>query len=276
MADIKRINSILEEASQSLTRTRGFAPDDDLMIGVDLGTASVVLTVLDSQKRPVACEMEYAEVVRDGLVVDYLGAMTIVKRLKEKLESRLGIGLVHAAIAVPPGTHPADIATHRHVVEACELEVTGIVDEPTAANEVLDICNGVVVDIGGGTTGLTVFSDGKPVYTADEATGGTHISLVLMGGRKISFEEAEEIKRNPQMTAEVFGAVKPVLQKMAHIVKSHIEGYSVDNIWLVGGTCCLRGIEDVFHQETGIPIYKPQYPELVTPLGIAMSCLSRT
>ena len=70
------------------------------------------------------------------------------------------------------------------------MEVTAILDEPTAANAVLGIENGVIVDIGGGTTGLSILKDGKVIYTADEATGGTHLSLVIAGNYRISFEEA--------------------------------------------------------------------------------------
>jgi len=272
MVDTTRSEGLLHAAALTISENGSFSARDGVFLGVDLGTASVVLIALDSQKNPIACEIEYSGVVRDGLVVDYMGAVNIVKRLKAKLETRLGARLSRAAIAVPPGTNPKDAGTHRHVVEASNTEVTTIVDEPTAANEVLGIRDGVVVDIGGGTTGLTVFKDGRPVLTADEPTGGYHISLVLMGGRKISFEEAEELKRDPSKAGEVLVEVKPVIQKMAGIVTRYIKGHNADNIWLVGGTCCLPGVEKIFQQETGLPSFKPVHPHLVTPLGIAMSC----
>jgi len=266
--------NLLNAAYLSITENGSYTPEDKLLLGVDLGTASVVLIVLDSKKAPIACEIEYTKVVRDGLVVDYQGAVSVVRRLKFKLEARLGVNLSCAAIAVPPGTKPADAGTHRHVVESNELEVTAIVDEPTAANEVLGIQNGVVVDIGGGTTGLTIFENGQPSYTADEATGGIHISLVLMGGRKISFEEAEELKR--EQSKEIMGEVQPVIQKMASIVKKHIKDHKPAGIWLVGGTCCLPEIDTIFEKEIGIPSHIPEHPQLVTPLGIAMSCVIPT
>ena len=50
--------------------------------GVDLGTACVVLAVLDENYRPVAGAYRYADVVRDGMVVDYIGAVKIVRELK--------------------------------------------------------------------------------------------------------------------------------------------------------------------------------------------------
>ena len=56
--------------------------------GVDLGTACVVIAVLDENFEPVAGAYKYADVVRDGMVVDYVGAVRIVKQLKEEIELR--------------------------------------------------------------------------------------------------------------------------------------------------------------------------------------------
>jgi len=240
--------------------------------GVDLGTASVIMVVLDGSGEPVACEMEPCQVARDGLVVDYMGAIEIVKRLKEKLEMRLSVKLSDAAIAVPPGTSRANAGTHRHVTEAADLEVVEIVEEPVAANAVLQIQNGVVIDIGGGTTGLSIINDGQVVYSADEPTGGIHISLVLMGRYKLNYEQAEAHKQDPNNAKEVGAAALPVLEKMAGIVQRHIRGYDVQESWLVGGTSCLPGIEQVFSRVLGVPAYKPVRPMLVTPLGIALCC----
>ena len=175
-------------------------------VGVDLGTACVVTIVLDENREPVAGIYEYADVVRDGMVVDYIGAVKIVQRMKEKLEKELGIErLLYAAAAIPPGTDSLDGGAVRNVVEAAGYIVTSLKDEPTAANEVLHIQNGAIVDIGGGTTGISIFKDGKEVYVADEPTGGTHFSLVLAGAYRKSFEDAELFKRDPSNHKEKIG-----------------------------------------------------------------------
>jgi len=246
--------------------------DEALYVGVDLGTAYIVVVVLNSAREPVACAMEFAQVVRDGVVVDYAGASRIVGGLVRRLEERLGRPLGRAAIAVPPGVGEGVCKTHRYVVESAGLDVTGVLDEPTAANAVLGVENGVIVDIGGGTTGLSVLEGGKVVHVADEPTGGTHLTLVLAGNRRMSFEQAEALKTDPARQQEILPLVRPVLQKMASIVMGHIRGRDVPAIHLVGGTCCLKGMEQVFAQETGLPVYKPANPFLVTPLGIAMNC----
>ena len=74
-------------------------------VGVDLGTACIVTVVLDENRKPVAGAYEYADVVRDGMVVDYIGAVGIVRRMKAELEKKLGVEeLLYAAAAIPPGT----------------------------------------------------------------------------------------------------------------------------------------------------------------------------
>ncbi len=247
--------------------------DEPLYVGVDLGTAYIVVVVLNARKEPVACALEFARVIKDGLVVDYTGATRIVRKLVGQLEESLGRKLERAAIAVPPGTDERTCSTHRYVVEGAGLEVTATLDEPTAANAVLGLSDGVIVDIGGGTTGLSILENGKVVYTADEATGGTHLTLVLAGNYRISLDEAENLKKQADRQREILPLVSPVLQKMAGIVNNHIQGRDISAVYLVGGTCCLRDMEKVIERELGKPVFKPANPFLVTPLGIALNCM---
>lgn len=270
--DFAAVNRQIDELERRIDAPAEISPNEQLFVGVDLGTAYIVVVVVNAEHEPVACALEFAQVVRDGLVVDYTGATRIVRKLVQELEQRLGRELELAAIAVPPGTGERECATHRHVVEGAGLTVTSILDEPTAANAVLGVENGVIVDIGGGTTGLSVLENGKVVYVADEPTGGTHLSLVLAGNYGISFEEAEAIKKDPSRQEEILPVVKPVLEKMASIIRRHIEGRDVSAIYLVGGTCCLKDMEKVIAKETGKPVCKPSNPFLVTPLGIALNC----
>ena len=239
--------------------------------GVDLGTACIVLVVLDEHDDPVACELQFASVIRDGLVVDYFETLDIVKSLKEKIEDGIGQELTHAAIAMPPGTQSNE-RTHKYIVEGAGFEVSNILDEPTAANAVLRVKNGVVVDVGGGTTGYAVINDGKVVKVGDEPTGGTHLSLVIAGSRGIPLEQAESYKQDERNHPTLFPVVRPVIEKMATIIKQGIEGCDVDTIYLCGGTCKLAGVDEVFEAVCGIPARMADNPMLITPLGIAMCC----
>jgi ethanolamine utilization protein EutJ len=246
--------------------------EEPLHVGVDLGTAYLVLVVLDQDKQPLAGEYQFAQVVRDGLVVDYLGAVDLLVEMKQRVEKRLGRQLTHAASGFPPGVHQVEVRASANVVEAAGMHCTSMVDEPTAANALLGLQNGAIVDVGGGTTGIAIFQDGEVVYTADEPTGGTHFSLVIAGAQDISFEAAEVMKVNPTEQSRLFLIIRPVMEKVASIVARHVaqSQIQVESLTFVGGTSAYPGMAAVIEDYTGLPTHIPERPVFVTPLGIAM------
>ena len=62
------------------------ASESPLWLGVDLGTCDVVSMVVDSEGQPVAVCLDWADVVRDGIVWDFFGAVTIVRRHLDTLQ----------------------------------------------------------------------------------------------------------------------------------------------------------------------------------------------
>jgi ethanolamine utilization protein EutJ len=238
--------------------------------GVDLGTAYTVLIVLNENYQPMAGEYQFAQIVRDGLVVDFIGAVDLLRELKARVEKKLGFAIVSASTGYPPGVPQAEVRATANVLHGAGLDCTGLIDEPTAANNVLKIRDGAIVDVGGGTTGIAIFRNGEVVYTADEPTGGTHFSLVIAGATGITFEEAEALKKNPNEQTRLFPVIRPVMEKVGSIINRHIEGHQVDRIYLVGGTCMYPGMTDVIQEYTGIETVLPGNPLFVTPLGIAM------
>ena len=244
-----------------------------LYAGVDLGTAYIVTAVVDAMGVPLAGAVTRSESsIRDGLVLDYMGAIRLLREqvtfCVRPASHQEGGGSLSA------GTVGRNAQAVANVLYAADLE-SPPVDEPSAAAKVLSISDGAVVDIGGGTTGISVIRDGEPIYTADEATGGTHVDLVLAGHFKVDVQEAEKIKTDPTRQREILPLVTPVFQKMASIIKEHLKGQLVDTLYLVGGTSCFPGIECVIEQETDIPVAKPSNPFLVTPLGIALACAEK-
>jgi len=267
------INSdILTEFSNLIAENKSNSFEGELKTGVDLGTANIVVSVVDSNDNPIAGATYPSTVVRDGIVVDFVGAINIVKNLKAKVEEIIGRELLTAATAIPPGIISGNVKCISNVVEAAGFEVINVLDEPTAAASVIDIKDGAVVDVGGGTTGISILKDGQVIFTADEATGGTHMTLVLAGYYGISIKEAEELKKDPKKDKEIFPIIKPVVQKMASIVKRYLNGYDVSEIYVVGGASSFEEFNDVFEKEIGIKTIKFNEPLLVTPLGIAMNC----
>lgn len=268
MVSVASVKTTMSRASAVMRRERPIAPNVPIRVGVDLGTAFTVIMVADESGKPLVGESEFTDVVRDGIVWDFAGAREAVTRLKEKVERRCGRTLTFGAVSIPPDTSNSDHRAHRYVVQGAGIECSEAVDEPTAANKVLGIENGAVVDIGGGTTGIAIIKDGKVVSTMDEPSGGTHLSLVLAGALGIEFAEAEKAKRNSRNHSKFLPIVTPVLEKLATIVKRGVSGYEVEKIHLVGGTSSFTGISEIMTQVTGLPCVVAPHPELVTPLGV--------
>lgn len=263
---IETVNERLKKMEAVVNDVRPQKAPDRWHVGIDLGTANIVVTVTDEAGEPLAAFMEWAEVVRDGVVVDYIGAVDIVRRLVKKAGEKLGITIDRAITSFPPGTEPR---ISRNVVENAGLQVEALIDEPSSVVRLLSITDGAVVDIGGGTTGLSVARGGKIVYTADEPTGGHHVTLTIAGNRHISFDQAEKMKRNGSAHG-LLPVVEPVFQKMADIIRQHLQAYPVHEIYLSGGTFCFPGIVDVLRRE--IPEKQwilPHQPLFLTPLAIA-------
>jgi ethanolamine utilization protein EutJ len=261
----------LLDATARAMQTRRVEYRGPVHVGVDLGTAYTVLLVLDENFGPLVGTSRFAQVVRDGLVVDFVGAIDLLKELKREVEARLGFEVTHAATGFPPGVPRAEVRVTANVLRAVGLECTNEIDEPSAANAVLQIRDGAVVDVGGGTTGIAILRDGQVIYTADEATGGTHFSLVIAGALNVSLEEAEKLKTDEREQARLFSLVEPVMEKVGSIISRHIARYDVNVIYLVGGTSMYPDMGQVIERVTGIKTIVPPHPILITPLGIAMN-----
>ena len=269
--NLDKANKYIKDFEKTIKKPKTNFDKSKFYVGVDLGTANIVITILDKDGKPVAGATQRSRVVRDGIVVDFMGAIGIVRKLKEDLEEKLGIEITEGYTAIPPGVEQGSVKAIVNVIESAGIDVLKVVDEPTAASYVLGITDGVVVDLGGGTTGISILEKGKVVFVADEPTGGTHMTLVLAGSYGVDFETAEDIKTDKKKEKEVFVQITPVLQKMASIVKKYIKDYKVKDVYLVGGACSFDESEEIFKKELGLNIYKPYMPVYITPLGIALA-----
>ena len=275
-----RLTEYLERAAAAIPPSSARQPalktmwdaSKGLRVGVDLGTAYLMLAVLDADGQPVAGEWQPAQVARDGLVVDFIGAVDRLLGMKQRVEKRLGRALTHAASGYPPGVPPGEVQATANLIESAGLECSGLIDEPSAANNLLGLRQGAIVDVGGGTTGIAVLQDGEVVYTTDEATGGTHFSLVIAGALNLSLEQAEALKTDPAEQERLFPLVRPVMEKVASITSRHLRGYRIPEIVLVGGSAAFPGFASVLQQATGIPTRATPRPMYITPLGIALHC----
>lgn len=240
-------------------------------LGIDLGTANIVAAAVDAGDSPVAGAWCHSTVVRDGVVVDWAGAVGAVSQLRQHLQTRLGRVFDTACVAIPPGISPGTVRVFTNVLEAAGLTPDDVIDEPVAAARVLGLSDGCVIDVGHGTTGVSILAGGQVVRSIDEPTGGHHMTLVLAGAYRISYDQAECLKRDPGRADEVFGAIRATVEKMATIAARAIDGFPLDRVYLVGGASSMPSAPAVFEEVLGLPVIRPSEPMFVTPLGIAMS-----
>lgn len=239
-------------------------------VGVDLGTANIAIVVVDKNNNPVAGASYPSKVVKDGIVVDYITATQVVSMLKQKVEEGLGCTLEKAATAIPPGVSDGCVKVIVNVVESAGFIVTDVIDEPVAAACALNLKSGAVVDVGGGTTGMSILNNGDVTFSADEPTGGSHMTLVLAGAMDLEYDDAEMMKKDSQHEKQVFSVVRPVVEKMASLVSVWLKTNSAEKLWLVGGATSFSEFAEVFAKVTGVESITVPEPLLVTPLGIAM------
>lgn len=273
MDSLQTANQVLKKFEKLANTNLAASADlkEGYKVGVDLGTSSIVLVVLDHANQPVFGAYEFADVIRDGLVVNYQKSVEIVARLKQQAEAVLGFPLAEASGAIPPGTVGNNKRVVGNVIESAGMEVDQLVDEPTAAAKLLNIQQGAVIDVGGGTTGISVFDNGETVFVTDEPTGGTHMTLVLAGYFKEKFEEAEQRKRDKNRQRENFTIIRPVVQRMAEITRQALEKHPTEPLYVVGGAAYFDDFEKEFANYLQQAVYKPAFPQFVTPIGIAMS-----
>lgn len=118
-----------------------------------------------------------------------------------------------AGVRNPMGLHASKVQLEAHVitaeaailknalaaVEANRVQVNGLVAQALASAEAVLTADeremGVILmDIGGETTDVTLFSDGSPVCTAVLSFGGSHLTRDLAIAERIHYYVAEEVK----------------------------------------------------------------------------------
>lgn len=248
------------------------APDGlfatSVRVGVDLGTASCVLVVLDAAGEPVWVDAHPSGALADGVVVDFAGAIATVRALKARAEQAIGVELTAAATAYPPCIPVTDARACSYVCEAAGFASVTLVDEVSAAQAVLAIDDGVVVDVGGGSTGVGVFSGGELVALDDRAGGGHHLDLVLAGALGIGIAEAEPRKRSHP--DECLPILVPGLQRIAESVRAMTADRPDLALHLAGGALMLPGADRVLETYLERPVVTYPHALLITPLGIAI------
>lgn len=183
-------------------------------------------------------------------------------------------------------------AALQNIVKCCRLagiNVEGVVlsqlasSEATLTQEEKDI--GVaLVDIGGGTSDVAVFSEGSLFYTSCLPLGGTNITQDITIGLRTSFDNAEKIKKKygcalsnmvgAKETIEVEGVgyrtsrtltrktlvdiIEPRVEEISSLIHQEIRRSGIDKLLaagvvLTGGCANLEGMQECAEAIFGLP-----------------------
>ncbi len=175
-------------------------------------------------------------------------------------------------------------------VSAAGVEVQQFVLNPLASAEVVLRENerrmgAVVCDIGGGTTDMAIYVDGKVWHTIVLPVGGNHITADIAHGLRLAVQQAEEIKLQQgyairaDVGAEDYFSIRPFgednavninRQELAHIIEARVaeifeialqeikrsgyDGLLPAGMVLTGGVSALPGIRDLASEVLGMPV----------------------
>ncbi len=183
-------------------------------------------------------------------------------------------------------------------VNGVGLEVDDIVLEPLAASEAVlgtdeKELGVALVDIGGGTTDIAVYSEGSIKHTAVLPLGGSYLTNDIAVGLRTPVTEAEKVKikygcaftslipqdemievpsvggREPRRVSRqvLGGIIEPRMDEILNlvcreIVKSGYEERLAAGVVLTGGTALLQGVTQLSEQIFNMPV------RVGTPLGV--------
>ncbi|MBT1072092.1 cell division protein FtsA [Pelotalea chapellei] len=185
------------------------------------------------------------------------------------------------------------VASAQNIVKSCNrsgLDVADIVLEQLASSEAvlsadekeLGVC---LVDIGGGTTDVAIFSEGAIKYTSVIALGGNQLTNDIAVGLRTPFAEAEKIKqkygcclatlvgkedkievpsvggRKPRelsrnVLCEILGPRVEEIFALVNreIIKSGLEDTIASGVVITGGSSILEGMPELAEQIFNLPV----------------------
>ena len=185
------------------------------------------------------------------------------------------------------------VTSVQNIVKCCNrsgLNVAEVVLAPLAAAEAVLTdeereLGVVLVDMGGGTTDITLYHDGTVKHTAVLGIGGNHVTNDIAAGLRTPFNDAERIKQRygfakaamamdeervevPSIAGKEAGTVsrqilceiiEPRLEEIfelvqKEIVKSGFDGSLASGVVATGGSMLLPGAVEMAERAFGLPV----------------------
>jgi len=214
------------------------------------------------------------------------------------------LGMAAARLEVNVHIVTGSVTSAQNIIKCCNqsgLDVEDIVLEPLSSSQAVlspdeQEVGVVLVDIGGGTTDVTIYSEGSIVHTAVLALGGNHLTHDIAIGLGAPLHEAEEIKHNfgvamtsmveenemievpsvggrnnRTMKKRVLASIiedrfREIFELISHeIEKTHFHTLMASGVVITGGTCIMPGADQLASQVLNLPV-RVGFPENISGL----------
>ncbi|WP_243031951.1 cell division protein FtsA [Thermus altitudinis] len=249
--------------------------------GQSIGMADVERAIEQAKAYPFDSELELLHALPLEFKVDG----------QEGIRDPVGMAGVRLEVdvhLVAAGRGP--LANLRRAVEDAGLEIEALVAQPLASGlgvlgpeeEHMTV---LLLDVGGGTTEVAVFREGRLAHSSVLPLGGDHVTQDIAQLLKIPFEEAERVKRkygaalpelaDPELVLEInqeggsLGEVpapelariiRPRLREILHLARQSVDEalgpleIKVNRVILTGGTALLKGFDLLARQQYSLPV----------------------
>ncbi|MBL8491580.1 MAG: pilus assembly protein PilM, partial [Rhodocyclaceae bacterium] len=166
---------------------------------------------------------------------------------KEKVEDRV-------ACAEAAGLRPVVMDVESYAAQAAfELVEKQLPDE--GKNQII-----ALVDVGANVMNVTVIRNDQPVYTREQAFGGSQLTQDIVRAYGMSNEEAEAAKRTNSLPENYEAEIlSPFMDNLALEVSRALQFFftstqynEVNHIVLAGGCAVIQGLDDVVSGRTQV------------------------
>jgi rod shape-determining protein MreB len=189
--------------------------------GIVLNEPSVVALTGDGDKKRVLAVGDEAKVMlgrtpgnidairplRDGVIADFDVAEAMIKHFIRKVHKRNNFVSPQVIVCVPSGSTAVERRAIQESAEAAGARKVFLIEEPLAAAigaglPVTEPQGSMIVDVGGGTTEVAIFSMGGIVYARSARVGGDKMDAAIIAYMRrqhnllVGESSAERIKIN--------------------------------------------------------------------------------
>lgn len=245
-------------------------------IGVDLGTANIIVTIKGkgivlNEPSVVAIEKNNGEIIatgseakemlgrtpneilavrplKDGVIADYTATQLMLKSMLQKVCQRYNAGKPRVVVGVPSGiTEVEERAVEESVIQAGAKEVY-IIEEPMAAAiganlEVAEPNGNIIVDIGGGTTEVAVISLGGIVISNSLRIAGDELNedIINYVKREMNLAIGETTAEQIKIT---LGCAKPLLTEESMEIRGRNLSTGLPEVMYITSTQVQEAMQD--------------------------------